>query len=397
MDIDTAADGASPTKRRTLVETVTEEITQIILNGELRPGDKLREVEIAGRLGVSRGPVREASRRLQEVGLLTGHPFRGSFVRKLSQREVADIYTLRAVLECTAVEEAVRLIEPADLAVIETALRETETAALSNAHGRMIEADVAFHTALCRAGHNDRITDTFSRLATELRLVHLMMHPGPDQLHAAVRGHAAILDAIQARSAESLIAALRAHIFDERDIVLQYLGPHGDSPPKPMAIDPKSEPVISRFAGKVRIRPHVRGDFPLLARMNRELADDEGHRNPMTIPEMEERFRRFVDEEGWSVDLFQLDDEIVGYSTHRREPDPSNPRGQRIFLRQFYIVRHYRRDGLGQAAFNALIVARFHSGEQILLEAIENNPGGRVFWLRMGFTPYSTILEHFIQ
>lgn len=176
-----------------------------------------------------------------------------------------------------------------------------------------------------------------------------------------------------------------------------YLGPHGDSVPKPASIPPVREQPVSKFVGRVLVRSHQCGDFPLLARMNRELADDEGHRNAMTIPELEERLRRFVDEEGWSVDLFMVEDEIVGYATHRREPDPANPKGQRIFLRQFYIVRHYRRDGLGQAAFDALIAARFHAGEQILLETIENNPGGRVFWLRVGFTPYSSILEHFVS
>src|SRR5690606_27727113 len=109
-------------------------------------------------------------------------------------------------------------------------------------------------------------------------------------------------------------------------------------------------------------RSHTSDDFPLLARMNRELADDEGHRNPMTVSEMEERFHRFVGIEGWSVDLFLLGDEIVGYATHRRETDPTDPGSQRVFLRQFYIARHHRRDGLGQAAFDILAATRFNSG-----------------------------------
>lgn len=230
-----------------------------------------------------------------------------------------------------------------------------------------------------------------------LRSVHLMMHPDPEQLQAAARSHAAILDAVRTRNAQRLLAVLKAHIFDERDLVLQYLGPHGDSLPRPAAPDLSGEPLPSRFAGKILLRPHSRGDFPLLAGMNRELADDEGHRNPMTIALMEERFRRFVDEEGWNVDHFLIGDEVVGYATHRREPEPSDPDGERVFLRQFDIVRHYRRDGLGQAAFDALTAARFRSGDRIILEAIENNPGGRVFWLRVGFTPYSAILEHFVK
>ncbi|MCO6187615.1 GNAT family N-acetyltransferase [Rhizobium sp. L1K21] len=389
---------SSRAKRRPLAEIVVEQISSIILNGELRPGDKLNEAEIAERLKVSRGPVREATRQLKEAGLLETHAYRGAFVRKLDQREISDIYALREILECTAALAAVRLASPDDFGAIENALRDTETAALSNARARMIEADVAFHTALCHAGHNGRITETFSKLATELRLVHLMMSPNPDQLKAAALDHRTIMEALRNRTPDRLIAALRSHITGERDLVLQYLGPHGDTAntASPAASISQEMPLASRFIGKVSVRKHTSEDFPLLARMNRELADDEGHRNPMNVSEMEERFRKFVGHEGWSVDLFLLDDEIVGYATHKRETDPSNPRRQRIFLRQFFIVRHYRRDGMGQAAFNALASARFKAGDHLMLEAIENNPGGRVFWQRLGFTPYSAILEYTI-
>lgn len=389
--------GPAPARRTTLVETVAEEITRIIVNGELNPGDKLNEVEIAKRLGVSRGPVREASRQLQEIGLLQVQPFRGSFVRRLTQREVADIYALRAVLECTAAEAAVQLAEASDLTALESALHDTETAAFSNAIGRMIEADVTFHTALCRAGHNNRITETFGKLATELRLVHLLMTPSANQMRAAAREHAVILDALRARSGDRTVGAVRGHVLRERDIILQYLGPHGYSDPSIADADSVPEPKASKYAGKVTIHPHAPTDFPLLARMNRELADDEGHRNAMTIPELEDRFRRFVDEDGFSVDLFRINDEIVGYATYRREPDPADLKGHRVYLRQFYIVRHYRREGLGQVAFHALAAARFRPGERIILEAIDNNPGGRAFWLRVGFTSYSTILEHVVR
>lgn len=387
------------TKRQPLVDSVARELAQIILEGELKPGDKLNEVEIARRLGVSRGPVREAVRKLQEAGLLDSQPFRGSFVRTLSQREVADIYALRSLLESTAVTEAIRLATSADLAEIERALQETETAALANAKGRMIEADVAFHTAICKAGHNARITDTFIKLASELRLVHLLMNPEPERLRAAAKSHATILEDIRSRGLDRAVSAIRSHINDERDEVLQYLGPHGDSVvPPPIEVGVVDDSHISpSLEGRVKVRGHQREDFGLLARMNRELADDEGHRNPMTVAQLEDRFRRFVDKEGWSVDLFTLDDEIVGYATHRYEADPAEPSGRHVYLRQFYIVRHRRRGGAGHVAFAELVRTRFQPGERIFLEVIENNPGGKVFWLRTGFTPYGTIMEHVID
>lgn len=387
------------TKRRPLVETVTDGIAQIILEGELKPGEKLNEVEIARRLGVSRGPVREAVRQLQEAGLLESQPFRGSFVRALNQREVAEIYTLRSLLESTAVTEAIQLATSADLAEIERALQESETAAMSNAKSRMIEADVAFHTAICRAGHNQRITNTFIKLASELRLVHLLMNPGPERLRAAARSHADILSAIRARGLDRAVSAIRRHISEERDAVLQYLGPHGDSVPPTIDSEVTGETVDANVVlqGRIGVRPHQRTDLALLARMNRELADDEGHRNPMTVAQLEDRFKRFIDEDGWNVDLFTLDDEIIGYAMHRYEPDLAEPGGTHVYLRHFYIVRHRRRGGAGHVAFDELVRARFKRGERIYLEVIENNPGGKVFWLRTGFTAYGAIMQHVID
>lgn len=389
-----STEAAVSAKRRPLAESVKEQISDLILNGELKPGEKLNEKEIAGKLEVSRGPVREAAKQLEEMGLLETHAFRGSFVKRFTQREVADIYSLRDVLECTAALEAVRLASPADLNAIEVAMRDTETAALSNSRSRMMESDAAFHTALCRAGKNDRITETFKRLATELRLVHLMMNPDPEQLRAAAADHASILRSLRSRNAQQVVDSLRSHITGERDLVLQYLAPHGSNTGTSHTNLRPTDPLETGFAEKITIVAHAPKDFPLLARMNRELADDEGHRNPMTVSQMEDRFRRFVQVEGWSVDLFTIGDEVVGYATHRRDIDPTNPSRQSVSLKQFYIARHYRRDNVGKAAFDALAAARFNRGERVALEVIENNPGGRVFWMRVGFTPYSSMLEY---
>ncbi|SAK97309.1 Acetyltransferase (GNAT) family protein [Caballeronia pedi] len=145
------------------------------------------------------------------------------------------------------------------------------------------------------------------------------------------------------------------------------------------------------------IRPATDADFALLARMNRELIEDEGHRNPMTIAQLEARFRRFVSEDGYSVDLLLLDGEIAGYTTHRYEPDNAEPRGRRVFVRQFYIARGKRGGGLGRRALERLIHTRFAEGDRVFLDVMETNPGGKAFWARTGFTPYSTTMERVVR
>ncbi|MFT4067359.1 GNAT family N-acetyltransferase [Paraburkholderia sp.] len=156
-------------------------------------------------------------------------------------------------------------------------------------------------------------------------------------------------------------------------------------------------PADTTALDTLNIRPASEADFPLLARMNRELIEDEGHRNPMTVPQLEARFRRFVGEEGYRVDVLLLDGEIAGYATHRYEPDLAEPSGQRVFLRQFYIARGKRGGGLGRRALELLIDARFADGDRIFLDVMETNPGGKAFWSRTAFTPYATTMERVVR
>ncbi len=147
-----------------------------------------------------------------------------------------------------------------------------------------------------------------------------------------------------------------------------------------------------RFDGLV-IRAHEPGELAAVARMNKELLEDEGSRNPMSLDELRERLVRFVDDEGWSVELFTVAGEIVGYITYRYEANVVSPDGRSLHLRQFYIARHHRRRGLGAAAIALFKRTRLNSGERIHLDVLESNPYGKAFWRRVGFVPYATVME----
>ncbi len=141
------------------------------------------------------------------------------------------------------------------------------------------------------------------------------------------------------------------------------------------------------------VREHTPDDLDLLAQMNRQLIEDEGHRNPMTVAELKERFKRFVAEDGWNVDLLMSDSEVIGFATHRHEVDEAAEGGQSVHLRQFFIDRQHRGEGFGRAALQALIQARFKPGERIFLHVLENNLRGQAFWSRTGFVPYGRVME----
>jgi ribosomal protein S18 acetylase RimI-like enzyme len=148
--------------------------------------------------------------------------------------------------------------------------------------------------------------------------------------------------------------------------------------------------------GTIQIRRATIEDFDDLAMLNRELIEDEKHRNPMTVSELKERFIRLVNSENWMVDLFSQHGQIVGFATYRFEQDNAEPSGERIYLRHFYISRQHRRSGMGRSALALLIQSRFNDKSRIFLEVLQTNPGGKAFWSRTGFVPYSTIMERVI-
>ena len=139
------------------------------------------------------------------------------------------------------------------------------------------------------------------------------------------------------------------------------------------------------------LRPATESDLPLLAAMNRRLIEDEGSRNPMTVVQLQSRMAVWLRGD-WRVDLFVEGGEIVGYATHRSRPDEYFPERTQIYLRQFFIERDRRGRGIGRRAFGALLAERFAEGDEIVLDVVESNPGGRRFWESVGLRPRSTTM-----
>lgn len=126
-------------------------------------------------------------------------------------------------------------------------------------------------------------------------------------------------------------------------------------------------------------------DAPLLADLNQRLIRDEGHRNAMTLAELEQRMA------GWLVCdyeavLFELDGAPVGYALYRREQD-------HVYLRQFYVDRGFRRRGIGRAACDRLRRGVWAGAARIRLDVLVGNAPGRAFWKAMGFEEYCLTLE----
>jgi DNA-binding GntR family transcriptional regulator len=198
--------------RSTLRERALEALRGAITSGEYRPGDHLGEEELAGRLGVSRGTVREALRHLQQEGLVTAGARGMLRVNSLSAAEIRELFQVRGALEGLAV--TLIIASPrrnAAVAALRKALSDLdETGRDFGAH---IDADLRFHLLLCQLSENSVLVDAWRHLEGRVRIT--ILSDGDEHHSHLMSGshHAPIVDAVEAGDAAQAVKVLQDHMM----------------------------------------------------------------------------------------------------------------------------------------------------------------------------------------
>jgi phosphonate utilization transcriptional regulator len=196
---------------------VQQELERIILAGELPAGSKLNEAAIAERLGVSRGPVREAFRALEESGLVRLEKNRGVFVRQIPVEEADEIYELRAVLDEFVGRRLAQSASRDTVRELSARVDRMERAAAKGDVEAYLEANVAFHDRLVELSGNSKLLGMYRRLVNEL---HLFRHATLAQggvLPVSTREHREIVERIAARQPAAAGRALYDHVMASRE------------------------------------------------------------------------------------------------------------------------------------------------------------------------------------
>jgi DNA-binding GntR family transcriptional regulator len=201
--------------RRRATDEVYDAIRQAILSHLFQPGDRLQVEEIAQKLGVSLTPVRHAIHQLAAEGLIEIQPRSGTFVAKLSPREVEETCDIRCALECLAGELAVGRITGEQLVEFREILGALALPVFSDEDRKRHEHDnFRFHALLVRCSGNQRLMEMYESLRAHLQIarVHQAGEDWCSRLPGELAEHEEILAALEARDATRLTAALRAHI-----------------------------------------------------------------------------------------------------------------------------------------------------------------------------------------
>jgi DNA-binding GntR family transcriptional regulator len=236
----------TPARRTSLGEDVADRLRQAILLGELEPGQHLREEELADRLEVSRGPVRDAFNVLEREGLVRSSRHRGVTVVELTRNDLHEIYTLRSALEPLAITLAIQRATADDLAEIEERLAEMAGAMTGSRKVTERDAadlDVSFHDAIYLAAHHERLYVAWSRIRLPTYRFMLSRNvASPDWRQGTVSGHTQILKTIREGNEAAAVSTIKEHISFAYDRILEsYLGASGD------AEEPAAAPAPQRL------------------------------------------------------------------------------------------------------------------------------------------------------
>ena len=201
-------------RTRSLANVVQAEIERMIIDGDLKPNERVNENGLSQRLGVSRGPIREACSALAAIGLMEIIPNRGFFIRALSNDEAQDLSEARAsVFGCMAMMLAERITD-AEVAKLRDLVDQMDEIAKGGDVHVYYPVNLEFHRQISQMAGNKRLELLYQSFVRELHIQRYRALSSHDVLHISNEEHRAILDALEARDAVGSLVAARTHILN---------------------------------------------------------------------------------------------------------------------------------------------------------------------------------------
>ncbi|RKD31998.1 GntR family transcriptional regulator [Lacrimispora algidixylanolytica] len=209
-----------------LRDVVFNTLRQAILKGELAPGERLMEIQLADRLGVSRTPIREAIRKLELEGLVLMIPRKGAEVAKISEKSLRDVLEVRRSLEELAIELACQRMLPDAVDELEQRQEEFKNAVLNGNPMEIAETDEAYHDVIYKGTCNDRLIQMINNLREQMYRYRLEYIKDKDKRQILLLEHDNILEAVKKRKVDEAKEAMREHIDNQEITVSRNIKEH---------------------------------------------------------------------------------------------------------------------------------------------------------------------------
>lgn len=203
-----------------LRDVVFNTLRQAILTGELKPGERLMEIHLANRLGVSRTPIREAIRKLELEGLVTMIPRRGAEVAQITEKSMKDVLEVRRTLDALSAELACERISSEEEEALKKACQAFEDAVKTKDTKAIAKADVAIHDIIAEATGNQRLIQLINNLAEQMYRYRFEYIKDATQHERIIQEHRIIYESIVNKDKEAASKMAKTHIDNQEKAVI---------------------------------------------------------------------------------------------------------------------------------------------------------------------------------
>ncbi len=206
-----------------LRDVVFNTLRQAILTGDLKPGERLMEIHLANRLGVSRTPIREAIRKLELEGLVTMIPRRGAEVAQITEKSMNDVLEVRRALDALCVELACERISEAQIRNLKTACDVFERAVSSKDAKKIAQADVELHDIIVMATGNQRLIQLVNNLSEQMYRYRYEYIKDASQHGRLIEEHRIIYESIARKDKKAAVEASGEHIDNQEKAIIRQI------------------------------------------------------------------------------------------------------------------------------------------------------------------------------
>ncbi|NLP12900.1 MAG: GntR family transcriptional regulator [Clostridium sp.] len=206
-----------------LREVVFNTLREAIISGELKPGERLMEVKLAEKMGVSRTPVREAIRKLELEGLVNMLPRKGAHVAELSAKDIMDVLEVRATLDGMATSLAAERITDEEIKDLSHIQSQFESYVHKGNLQGSIKKDVEFHDLIYRASRNERLIQISSNLREQIQRFRVIYMKDYSNLKDLIKEHQCIFEAISMHDVEEAKRHAQIHIDNQEKSIIKAL------------------------------------------------------------------------------------------------------------------------------------------------------------------------------
>lgn len=206
-----------------LRDVVFNTLRQAILTGELKPGERLMEIHLANKLGVSRTPIREAIRKLELEGLVTMISRRGAEVAQITEKSMNDVLEIRRALDALCVELACERITEEDLGRLKQACEAFEAAVRTKDIKKVAKADVELHDIIVQATGNQRLVQLINNLSEQMYRYRFEYIKDIGQHQRLIEEHRMIYESIVKKDKEGASQAAHVHIDNQKKAIIAQI------------------------------------------------------------------------------------------------------------------------------------------------------------------------------